>query len=152
MEKIDEKLWTETLYQENPEVLFVKECVNPIYRATAIGQHFLSQHRLISHKNLLVLIEQHLQTLGLTKTMKILHEESISENKFLFNKDYSQLHFLIQKGIYRVDHFYELFMNLDQQNQTQQEINKILHEMIGSAFETVDDTFKSQEFFQEKFG
>ena len=106
--KVDRSDWLERALKESPEIAEYRERVNPVARAAKFGRLYLPSNRFLSQQTLLSLISHHLRTLGLVETQSSLHSEwegTLDTPAHLLR---SQLTFLVQRGIYRAERFWEL--------------------------------------------
>lgn len=106
--EVDRSEWLQRALDEQPEIRRFREMVLPIQRASKFAELYLPKSRLISHEVLLSLISQHLRTLGLIQTQTSLHSEWDGQFKIPAHMYKSQLNYLIQRGIFRAERFWEL--------------------------------------------
>jgi len=107
---VDRSKWLSELLKTNPEIKELRDRVLPLDRAVEFGRLYLPDDRLISQNVLLSLISQHLRTLGLVESQSSLHSEWDGPFVIPSSFDRSQLTFLIQRGVYHAERFWELTM------------------------------------------
>jgi hypothetical protein len=131
---VDRSGWLQQALRDNPEVRTYREQVNPVVRAATFGRLYLPPNRIISPDILLMLISQHLRTLGLVKSQEALHSEWDTTWAIPVHLMHSQLTYLIQRGIFRAEKFWELAHGSDTTG-FDEEISKT----IGGAPVIADD-------------
>jgi hypothetical protein len=131
---VDRSSWLQRALEENPDVRTYREQVNPVVRAATFGRLYLPANRIIAPDVLLTLISQHLRTLGLVKSQLALHSEWDSPWDIPVHLLHSQLTYLIQRGIFRAEKFWELAHGSDTTG-LDEEISKT----IGGAPVIADD-------------
>lgn len=105
---IDRSDWLQKVLDKHPDIKELRECVNPVARASEFARLYLPSNRMIPHELLLALISQHLRTLGLSEAQASLHSEWGSNFNIPPHKLYSQLALLVQRGVHRAERFWEL--------------------------------------------
>ena len=140
---VDRSGWLQKVLDQNPGIKELRECVNPIARTAAFARLYLPTNRLIPHELLLALISQHLRTLGLSQSQESLHLEWGSNFDIPPQKLYSQLAFLVQRGVHRAERFWELSIPsihaLDTPKATQTALDEEISRTIGAAPNVIED-------------
>ena len=140
---VDRSNWLQRVLDSNPEIKDLRECLNPVARASAFARLYLPTNRLISHELLLSLISQHLRTLGLSETQASLHSEWGNDFQIPPHKLYSQLAVLIQRGVHRAERFWELAIPsvhaCESVQATQTALDEEISRTIGAAPNVVED-------------
>lgn len=103
--------WLSRFLRDSPDVKRVIECVDPIWRATALARLYLPASRYLSQETLLSLISEYLLTLGLSESQDCLHKEWENLELGPRNVTGSQLTTLVQCGLWRAERFWELSHN-----------------------------------------
>lgn len=134
---IDRSLWVHRVLKANPAIREFRECVNPIARAAMFARLYLPQSRLVSHKVVLALISQHFRTLGLSEAQELLNREVSLQTSDIPQSHSSQLAFLLQRGIHRVERFLDLTIPsvhaLPTEKATRLAIDEEISRTIGAA-------------------
>jgi hypothetical protein len=131
---VDRSTWLQQALEEHPEIRHYRERVNPVVRAATFGRLYLPANRLIGPDVLLTLISQHLRTLGLVQSQLALHSEWDSQWDIPVHLKHSQLMYLIQRGIFRAEKFWELEHGSDTTG-----IDEEISKTIGGAPVIADD-------------
>ena len=136
-EEVDRSDWLQKVLERHPDILELRECVNPVARATSFARLYLPSSRLIPHNTLLSLISQHFRTLGLSESQASLHSEWGATFDVPPHKLYSQLALLVQRGVHRAEKFWELSMPsihaCHDEKSTQQALDEEISKTIGAA-------------------
>jgi len=106
--QIDRSKWLQKCFEDDLGVKEYYERVNPVARAYNFGFKYLPTSRHLSQVVLLSLVSQHLRTLGLVESQSCLHDEWEGKFDIPAHMRESQLTMLIQRGILRVEKFWEL--------------------------------------------
>ncbi|KAH0785301.1 RasGEF domain containing protein [Histomonas meleagridis] len=102
--------WLQDVLTSHPSIQRLRLAVNPITRSAAFARMYLPPSRLLSQELILALISQHFRTLGLTTSQTLLHSEWGSDFIIPPHMLYSQLNILLQRGVHRIEKFWELSM------------------------------------------
>jgi hypothetical protein len=105
---VDRSTWRMEIFSQYPDIHATRVALNPLARAAAFLRRYLPTNRLISHDALLALISQHLHVIGFLNTQEALSKEFLSPAAFPSDREDSQLAFLIERAIARVDRFWDL--------------------------------------------
>jgi len=127
----DRSEWTERFLKDNPEIKDFIERVDPVSRAVTFAKLYLPPNRIANQSVLLSLISQHFRILGLIDSQASLHEEWNEQLQIPAHLLRSQLNFIVQRGIYHAERFWELSLPSPSQHQNaaqllDQEISKII--------------------------
>lgn len=100
----------QTLLSEVDYIQSARNLANPIERAKKFAQTYLFENRLIPHDVLLTLIFQHLNSLGLSNAQLRMQQEWDHNLEPPSNRSYSQLSLLLERGLKKSDHFWEIIL------------------------------------------
>lgn len=133
---VDRTDWTMRVMSEQPELMTLRECVNPVVRAAVFGRKYLPSYRLIDPNELMKLISQHLRILGLVETEAMVREEWTTNYNYPMSLRESQLTKLVQRGLRRLERFYELFLpsahKIENEKERKLVIDRNISDFIGA--------------------
>lgn len=146
---VDRSNWLQQVLDNHPDIKELRECVNPVARASQFARLYLPSNRMIPHELLLALISQHLRTLGLSEAQASLHSEWGSDFNIPPHKLYSQLALLVQRGVHRAERFWELSIPSihapSTMKQTQTALDEEISRTIGAASNVVGENKKLRD-------
>lgn len=147
----DRSYWEVELLRRHPELRDLITRVDPVSRAAALGSLYLPNHRLNPQENILSLIYQHLNIVGLTKTAAALTESFSLPIACPDHYPRSQLLHHLERGVLSSDRFWSLLLPTPSYPTEEKEIHKQLANQLNATLGVLSGKKQdSQPLYEEE--
>ena len=149
--KYDRSYWEVELLRRHPDLKDLITRVDPVTRAAALGSLYLPNHRLNPQENILSLIYQHLNILGLTKTAASLTESFSLPISSPEHYPRSQLLHHLERGVLSSDRFWSLLLPTPSYPTEEKDIQKQLATQLNATLGVLSGKKQdSQPLYEEE--
>ena len=147
----DRSYWEVELFRRHPDLKDLITRVDPVTRAATLGGLYLPDHRLNPQENILSLIYQHLNILGLTKTATALTDSFSLPISCPKHYPRSQLLHHLERGVLSSDRFWSLLLPTPSYPTEEKEIHKQLATQLNATLGVLSGKKQdSQPLYEEE--